>query len=153
MLDILLDTLIDTLKIMTFLYLAFLIIELIEHKLSKKNQKVLIKNKKYGPLLGGIPTIIVAFSISPICGIIVLVTIVLVQFIEGNIIHPLVVGKAVDIHPVTIVITLIIFEYYFGIIGMILATPIVGAIKILFNYFNKRFHFTEKIKPNKIEVK
>ena len=106
----------------------------------------------FGPYIGGIPTIIVAFSISPMCGIIASLTIVIVQFVEGNIINPIIVGKATDIHPITIVIGLLVFEYYFGILGMILATPIIGSVKILFNFFNEKYHFIELIKPQKKEV-
>lgn len=102
----------------------------------------------FGPYIGGIPTIIVAFSISPMCGIIALITIVIVQFIEGNIINPLIVGKAVDIHPITVMLSLLVFQHYFGILGMILATPIVAAIKILFNFFNNKYHFVSRIKQN-----
>ena len=35
---------------------------------------------------------------------------------------------------------------------MILAEPIMGAIKIIFNFYNKKYQFVEKIKPNKLEV-
>lgn len=106
----------------------------------------------FGPYIGGIPVIVVGFSVSPLCGIICLITIVLVQFIEGNIIHPLVVGKAIDIHPVTIVVSLLVFEHFGGIIGMIIAAPIMGALKIIFNFYNNKYKFIEKIKPNKLEV-
>ena len=54
MLDCLLDGLLDTLKVLPYLFITFLVLELIEHKLNKKNQKVLAKNKKYGPVLGGL---------------------------------------------------------------------------------------------------
>ncbi len=101
----------------------------------------------FGPYIGGIPTIIVAFSISPMCGIIALITIIIVQFMEGNIINPIVVGKATDIHPITIVISLLVFQHYFGIVGMIIATPVVGAIKILFNFYNEKYGLIERIKP------
>ena len=52
--DCLIDGLIDTLKILPYLLVTFLILEFIEHKFSKKSQKILSKNKKYGPLIGGI---------------------------------------------------------------------------------------------------
>ena len=107
----------------------------------------------FGPYIGGIPTIIVAFSISPMCGIIATITIVLVQTIEGNIINPIIVGRATDIHPITIVIGLLVFEHYFGIIGMIIATPVIGAIKILFNFFNEKYDLIEMIKSPKQKVK
>lgn len=106
----------------------------------------------FGPYIGGIPIIIVGFSVSPMCGLICLITIILVQFVEGNIIHPLIVGKAIDLHPVVILIGLLVFEYFLGILGMILAAPIMGAIKIIFNFYNKKYQFVEKIKPNKLEV-
>ena len=44
----------------------------------------------FGPYIGGVPTIIVGFSISPLCGIVCLVTILLVQMVEGNIINPII---------------------------------------------------------------
>lgn len=101
----------------------------------------------FGPYIGGIPVIIVAFSISPACGVVAAITIVLVQFIEGNIIHPLLVSKATDIHPITLVVGLIVFEHFFGIVGMILATPIIGTFKILFKYFDEKYELKEKILP------
>jgi hypothetical protein len=54
MLDVLLDSLLDLLKLIPFLFIAFLILEYIEHKMSEKNEKILTKNKKYGPILGGL---------------------------------------------------------------------------------------------------
>lgn len=59
MLDIILDTLLDGVKLLPFLFIAFLIIEALEHKLNKKNKKVISKAGKFGPafgsLLGAIP--------------------------------------------------------------------------------------------------
>jgi predicted PurR-regulated permease PerM len=105
----------------------------------------------FGPYIGGIPTIIVGFSISPLCGIVCLVTILLVQMVEGNVINPIIVGKATDMHPITIIIGLIVFGHFFGIVGMVLATPIMGAAKILFNYFNEKYHLIERLVNNKKE--
>lgn len=54
MLDAIMDGLIDTLKLLPFLLVTFFLLEFIEHKLSKKNEKILSKNKKFGPILGGL---------------------------------------------------------------------------------------------------
>ena len=54
MLDCLLDCLLDTLKLLPYLLITFIILELVEHKIGNKNQKLLSKNKKYGPLLGSL---------------------------------------------------------------------------------------------------
>ncbi len=52
--DCLMDGLIDTLKLLPYLLITFLVLELLEHKLSKKNEKILKENKKYGVVLGGL---------------------------------------------------------------------------------------------------
>ena len=52
--DLIMDGLIDTLKLLPYLFITFIILELIEHKLSKKNEHILTKNKKYGIVLGAI---------------------------------------------------------------------------------------------------
>ena len=52
MLDILLDGLLDTLKLLPYLLITFLVLELIEHKLD--NKKIITKNSKLGPIFGGL---------------------------------------------------------------------------------------------------
>jgi len=54
MLDCLLDGLFDTLKLLPYLIVTFIILELLEHKMNDKNEKLLRKNKKFGPLVGGV---------------------------------------------------------------------------------------------------
>ena len=54
MIDCLLDALIDSLKLLPYLLFTFLVLEYIEHKFTKKNQKILSSNKKYGPVVGGL---------------------------------------------------------------------------------------------------
>lgn len=62
MLDIILDTVKDSVKILPFLFITFLIMEFFEHKLSNKSKEKLEKSGKFGPLLGGI------FGAFPQCG-------------------------------------------------------------------------------------
>ena len=52
--DVIIDALLDTLKLLPYLLIAFLLLEYIEHKLSSKNEKILISNKKYGVVAGGL---------------------------------------------------------------------------------------------------
>ncbi len=102
----------------------------------------------FGPYIGGIPAVIVGFTINPLVGIFVLVTILVVQLLDNVFFSPLVMGHAVKLHPVTIIISLLIFQQLFGIIGMIVATPIVASIKVIFNFTNERFNIKEKIVNN-----
>ena len=66
MLDVILDTLVDLLKIIPFLFVAFLIMEYFEHSLSKK--KNVLKNKKVGPIVGSL------LGVIPQCGFSVMAT-------------------------------------------------------------------------------
>ena len=52
--DIIMDGIIDTLKLLPYLFITFLLLEFIEHKLSVKNQKILTENQKVGPFIGGL---------------------------------------------------------------------------------------------------
>lgn len=51
MLDVLLDTIIDSLKLLPFLFLAYLIMEYIEHKISDKAKEKIKKSDKFGPAI------------------------------------------------------------------------------------------------------
>ncbi len=68
MIDIFIDTTIDGLKLLPFLFVAFLIIELIEHKLSDKSKKTIEKSGKLGPIIGSI------LGVVPQCGFSVIAT-------------------------------------------------------------------------------
>lgn len=52
--EIILDTLLDALKLLPFLFLAFFIIEFIEHRLTKKSKNIITKSQKLGPIIGSI---------------------------------------------------------------------------------------------------
>lgn len=52
MIDVIKDSVLDVLKLLPFLFVAFLILEYIEHKMSEKNEQLLINNRKIGPVMG-----------------------------------------------------------------------------------------------------
>ncbi len=62
MLDVVLDTLIDGIKLLPFLFFAYLIMEILEHKTSNKTKNIIQKSGKFGPLFGGV------LGIFPQCG-------------------------------------------------------------------------------------
>lgn len=68
MFEVIKDTIIDTLKLIPFLWLTFYLIEVIEHKYQKKSQNIIKKSGKYGPILGGI------LGCFPQCGFSVMAT-------------------------------------------------------------------------------
>ena len=62
-----------------------------------------------GPYIGGAPAVIVGLSISPMTGICTLIAVVIAQLLESNFLQPLVMGKTMKLHPVTIMIGLLLF--------------------------------------------
>ena len=92
-----------------------------------------------GPYIGGIPAVIVGFSQGPLIGILTLLAVVVIQFLEGNFLQPFVMSKTTKLHPVTIITGLLIFGHFFGIIGMVVSTPIIAAIKSIFMFFNEKY--------------
>jgi len=86
----------------------------------------------------------VAF-IDPQLGIVskVLVLVIpgIIQFGIGNIVQPRLMGQTLDLHPVVILMSLVFFGTIWGIIGMLLATPITAVVKILLD----RFAYTRPI--------
>lgn len=93
-----------------------------------------------GPYIGGIPAVIVGFSQGPTVGIFTLIIIVVVQFLEGNFIQPLVMSKTTKLHPVTIMIGLLVFGHFWGILGMFVSTPIIASCKAIFTYFDDKYN-------------
>lgn len=68
MLEVIQDTLLDTIKLLPFLFVAFLIIEFIEHKLSNRQENIISKSGKLGPIVGAL------LGAVPQCGFSVLAT-------------------------------------------------------------------------------
>ena len=57
----------------------------------------------------------------------------LVQFVIGNIMEPKIMGDSLQLHPITILLALVFWGMLWGIPGMLLATPISAAMRILFD--------------------
>ncbi len=59
------------------------------------------------------------------------------QFLQGNVIQPLIMGKEVNLHPLLVLSSFIFFGALFGITGVILAIPITGTIKATALYYKE----------------
>ena len=92
-----------------------------------------------GPYIGGAPAVIVGFSQGITTGILTLVVICVIQFLEGNFLQPVILSKTTKLHPVTIMLGLLIFGYFWGIIGMLVSTPIIAAGKAVVLYFDRKY--------------
>ena len=97
-----------------------------------------------GPYIGGAVAVIIGFSQSPLVGFLTLIVAIIVQLLENNVLQPLIMSKTMKLHPVTIIVGLLIFEHFFGIIGMILCTPCIGLAKVVWKFFKEKYNWFEK---------
>jgi len=119
MIHIIEHTLIEMLKLIPFLFVAFLIIELIEHKLSNKSKKIITKADKFGPLLGGL------LGLFPQCGfsvmatnlyvtrIISLGTLIAIYLSTSDEMLPILISEQVELN---VIIKLLSIKFIFGIL-------------------------------------
>lgn len=85
----------------------------------------------FGPIIGAIPAILVGlFSSNPIVALWAFIVLMVIQQIDANIIVPKIVGGSVGLHPVFVVLSILVGAR-FGILGMVIAVPIAGIIKLI----------------------
>ena len=83
----------------------------------------------FGPIIGAVPVIAITVTVSTKLVLIVIVSIIIIQIIESNFLSPYIVGKSINIHPVTIIFALLLGGQLSGVLGMLLAVPILTILK------------------------
>lgn len=91
-----------------------------------------------GPLLGAIPAILVAATISPELALTVAGVYAVLQLIEGSVLVPIVMRNAVGISPFLVLVSLLVGGAAGGLIGALIAVPIAAAIEIVLSRFQAR---------------
>lgn len=105
-----------------------------------------------GPYIGGAAAVIVAFSQGPVVGVTVLIICVVVQLVENMILQPIVMSKTMQLNPITIIFGLLIFEHFFGIMGMIFATPCIALLKVVYKFIVEKFNLFEEKNNNVVLI-
>jgi predicted PurR-regulated permease PerM len=77
------------------------------------------------------PILLALVSPEPLDAVWVLVAYGIIQAIEGNLIQPIVMSRAVELHPVVVVFALLIMGTLFGLVGVLLAVPLVASLQVL----------------------
>lgn len=91
-----------------------------------------------GPLLGAIPAILVAATVSPQLALIVAGVYVVIQFTEGSVLVPLVMRNTIGISPLLVLLSLLIGGAVGGLVGAFLSVPIVAAVEIILGRMQAR---------------
>ena len=85
-----------------------------------------------GPVAGAIPAIVVTLlnGSDPIKILYIIIGFAIIQLIDNIVIQPLIISKSVHLHPLIIVFAVLIGGQFFGLLGMLLAVPAAGIIKV-----------------------
>jgi predicted PurR-regulated permease PerM len=84
----------------------------------------------FGPIIGLIPTVLFALFDSPAKALYAAIAFILTQQIESGILTPKIIGGSVGVHPVYVILSLFVGGKLMGIAGMVLAVPVLVAIKL-----------------------
>jgi predicted PurR-regulated permease PerM len=85
-----------------------------------------------GPFIAGTLAVLIALSVSPLTALFVVIFYIIIQQLENNFLVPKIMQKAVGLPPAIIIVALLIFGKLLGIMGAILAVPILGILFVLY---------------------
>jgi predicted PurR-regulated permease PerM len=84
-----------------------------------------------GATISVVIPILLALITDPFTVVWVILAFIIIQQIEGNILQPIVMSRAVDLHPALVVFAILIMGTLFGLVGVLLAVPLVAALQVL----------------------
>lgn len=97
----------------------------------------------FGSILSSVPIVLVALvpgneGIDVFRGVAMTLWIIGIHFIEANLLNPKIIGTAAKIHPVLVIFSLFLGEHAYGLVGALLAVPVLSAISVVFMYFYRK---------------
>ncbi|ADI15067.1 AI-2E family transporter [Truepera radiovictrix] len=84
-----------------------------------------------GPVLAAVPAVLLAFAQSPLLALYVALFYLVIQQLEGNVIHPLIQRRAVDLPPVLGIIGVFALASLLGLLGALVAAPLLALLLVL----------------------
>lgn len=90
-----------------------------------------------GPYIAVAPALILSFSPHTPSTMVIIIVYISVQLIDGMVLTPLLLGRAVKLKPITVIICLLIGQQLAGFLGVILSTPFAGIARSLIEYVRK----------------
>jgi predicted PurR-regulated permease PerM len=93
-----------------------------------------------GAFVSGAAAVLVAFvTQGPFVALLVLLGIIAVQQIEAHLFAPLVMGRMVRVHPLAIIVAIAVGSVVFGVIGAVVAVPLVAVVNVVASHLSARW--------------
>jgi predicted PurR-regulated permease PerM len=83
-----------------------------------------------GPMLAAVPVLIIAFSVSPIKGILAIILFIVIQQVENNLLVPKIMQKATGLNPVVSIVAMLVGVKFGGVTGALLAIPVATMASV-----------------------
>ncbi|HHX87285.1 MAG TPA: AI-2E family transporter, partial [Firmicutes bacterium] len=87
-----------------------------------------------GPVIGALPALLIALLQSPFQMLKVLIIVIAIQQVESQLIYPLIIGRSIGFHPLTIIFALLFAGKMLGFAGLILALPVMIVLRIFLQH-------------------
>jgi predicted PurR-regulated permease PerM len=84
-----------------------------------------------GPIMAGIPAVLLALSISPDLALYALLLFAAINMLEGYVLQPMIEAKAIELPPALVIVMQLVFGTLFGFAGVALATPLAAVLSVL----------------------
>jgi predicted PurR-regulated permease PerM len=88
-----------------------------------------------GPILSSVPPILIALTIDPNLAVWVAVLFLVLQQLESNLLTPMILGESLELHPVSLIFTMVVMHSLYGLLGALLAVPVCAIIKVCWTEF------------------
>ncbi len=93
-----------------------------------------------GPILSAVPALLFAMGEGGMVPLWVLLAYLAVQVLENNVICPLIMARSMKLHPVAVIFSMLLCVAAFGVLGVLLAAPLVAVVNIVHDeLYRKRF--------------
>lgn len=104
----------------------------------------------FGVIISSIPIILMAITNSFITALLALGWILVIHFIEGNILNPKIMGKSAEIHPVLVILALMAGQNAYGIFGALIAVPLFSILQNTFFFIRELVFSIENVSESEL---
>src|SRR5690606_3483663 len=84
-----------------------------------------------GPVIGAVPAVLLGLTVSPLTAILAIAVFILANQLEANILSPMILSRSTNLHPVTVLFAIMTGLSLYGLVGALVAVPVVALGKVL----------------------
>lgn len=103
----------------------------------------------FGAIIALVPVLVYTIITKEVNPFIVLAINIGLQFLEGNVFQPVIMGKQLEMHPLIIIGSILFFGSLFGTLGVVFAAPLAATTRVLINFYKEKREIQKEIAAQK----